>query len=254
MYIYIYIYICVHKAETDIYIYICVCICIYIYIYLFIYYIYYIYIIYILTFYTNIQRHSTNYVFVTIGKAANKFTFICNKFYISKLLAEVGLSNSKSKTYSEVAHSIDKIVAANINYCQKFDLKILKLDNILPIMYWLPKMHKTPTSSRFIVASKNYSSNPFSDTISKTFEMIFNAVESFFYSGFKKFWVLQKSFAIVTKINKVSVKKKIKSISTFDFSTLYTTIPRKLLLIGFQMFLVLHSNLKSENTLDFPKH
>ena len=124
MYIYIYIYICVHKAETDIYIYICVCICIYIYIYLFIYYIYYIYIIYILTFYTNIQRHSTNYVFVTIGKAANKFTFICNKFYISKLLAEVGLSNSKSKTYSEVAHFIDEIVAANINYCQKFDLKI----------------------------------------------------------------------------------------------------------------------------------
>ena len=253
MFIYIYIYICVHKAETDIYIYICVCICIYIYIYLFIYYIYYIYIIYILTFYTNIQRHSTNYVFVTIGKAANKFTFICNKFYISKLLAEVGLSNSKSKTYSEVAHSIDEIVAANINYCQKFDLKILKLDNILPIMYWLPKMHKTPTSSRFIVASKNYSSNPFSDTISKTFEMIFNAVESFFYSGFKKFWVLQKSFAIVTKINKVSVKKKIKSISTFDFSTLYTTIPRKLLLIVFPNVFSLAFKSEVREHIGFPK-
>ena len=92
--------------------------CMYMYIYIhisfYILYILYIYYIYILTFYTNIQRHSTNYVFVTIGKAANKFTFISNKFYISKLLAEVGLSNSKSKTYSEVAHSIDEIVEKEI--------------------------------------------------------------------------------------------------------------------------------------------
>ena len=118
MYIYIQIYV------LYIYTYIYKYVYVYIYTYIFLYIIHIIYIIYILNLYTNIQRHSTNYVFVTIGKAANKFTFICNKFYISKLLAEVGLSNSKSKTYSEVAHSIDEIVAANINYCQKFDLKI----------------------------------------------------------------------------------------------------------------------------------
>ena len=43
-------------------------------------------------------------------------TFICKKFYISKLLAEVGLSNSKSKKYSKPAHSIEKIIQTNINY------------------------------------------------------------------------------------------------------------------------------------------
>ena len=37
------------------------------------------------------------FVVVTIDKAANNFTFICKKYYISKLLAEVGLSNSKYK-------------------------------------------------------------------------------------------------------------------------------------------------------------
>ena len=65
--------------------------------------------------------------------------------------------------------------------------------------------------------------------------MVFNTVESFhnksfFYLGCMKFWVVQNSFPIGTKLNKIDVKKKSKSISTFDFSTLYTAILHKLLL------------------------
>ena len=102
-------------------------------------------------------------------------------------------------------------------------------------MYWLPKIHKTPVGVRFIVASYYCSSNPLSDTISKIFLMVINTVESshnksFFYSGCKKFWVLQNSFPIGTKLKKINVKKKTKSIPTFDFNTLYTTILHKLLL------------------------
>ena len=102
-------------------------------------------------------------------------------------------------------------------------------------MYWLPKMHKTRVGARFIVASYYYSTNPLSDTIFKIFIMVFNTVESFhnksfFYSGCTKFWVVQNSFPIGTKLNKVNIKKKAKSNSTFDFSTLYTTILHKLLL------------------------
>ena len=102
-------------------------------------------------------------------------------------------------------------------------------------MYWLPKMHKTPVGTRFIVASYYCSTNPLSDIISKIFIMVFNTVESFhskilFYSGCKKLWVVLNSFLIGTKLNKINVKKKAKSISTFDFSTLYTTILHKLLL------------------------
>ena len=90
--------------------------------------------------------------------------------------------------------------------------------------------------------------------------MIFNFVESFhnksfFYSGYKKFWVVQNYFPIATKLNKINVKEKAKSISTFDFSTLYTTIPHKLLLnICFQKLSIWPSNLKSENALDSLKY
>ena len=142
-----------------------------------------------------------------------KFAFICKIYYISKLLREVGLSNSKSKTYSKATHSIEEIIQGNISYCKRFDLSITELDKSLPIMYWLPKMHKTPVGARFIVASYYCSTNPLSDTKSKIFVMVFNTVESFhnksfFYSGCKKFWVVQNSFPIGTKLNKINVKKK----------------------------------------------
>ena len=128
-----------------------------------------------------------------------------------------------------------EIIQGNISYCKRFDLNIAELDKSLPIMYWLPKMHKTPVGARFIVASYYCSTNPLSDTISKIFKMVFNTAESFhnksfFYSRCKKFWFVQNSFLIDTKLNKINAKKKAKSISTFDFSTLYTTILHKLLL------------------------
>ena len=84
--------------------------------------------------------------------------------------------------------------------------------------------------------------------------MAFNTVESFhnksfFYSGCKKLWVVQNYFPIGTKRNKINVRKKAKSISTFDFSTLHTTILHKLLLKCFQKLSILSSNLKPENAL-----
>ena len=77
--------------------------------------------------------------------------------------------------------------------------------------------------------------------------MVFNTVESFhnksfFYSGCKKFWVVQNYFPIGTKLNKINVRKKAKSISTFDFSTLHTTILHKLLLKCFQKLSILSEN------------
>ena len=112
---------------------------------------------------------------------------------------------------------------------------ITGLDKLLPIMYWLPKMHETPIDARFIVASNYCSMTPLPHTSSKLFKMILNTVESFhtqrfFHSGCEKFWVVQNSFLIATELNKINVKKKAKSISAFELSILFTTIPHKLLL------------------------
>ena len=102
-------------------------------------------------------------------------------------------------------------------------------------MYWIPKMYKTPIGARFIIVSKNCCKKPLSDTTPIIFNMIFTTVESlqsksFIYPDCKKFWIVQIPFPIATKSNKINVGKKAKSIPTFDFGTLYTTIPHELLI------------------------
>ena len=116
-----------------------------------------------------------------------------------------------------------------------FDLIITGLDKLLPILYWLPKMHKAPIGARFIVASNYCSTKLLSDITSKLFKMILNTAESFHTQSFlhsccEKFWTVKNSFPISTKINKSNVKKKAKSVSASEFSILSKTIPHKLLL------------------------
>ena len=46
-----------------------------------------------------------------------------------------------------------------------------------------------------------------------------------FLSNYNKFWVLQNCDPILESLNRINKKHNAKSISTFDFSTLYTKLP-----------------------------
>ena len=101
------------------------------------------------------------------------------------------------------------MIKENVNYCKNLDLNIKEIDKSLPIKYRLPKIHKTSIGARFIEASKDCSTKPLSDTTFKFFKIIFHTVErfcykSFFYSDCNKFRVVQNSFPIVIKLNKIS--------------------------------------------------
>ena len=142
-------------------------------------------------------------VTVTIDKASSNFIFIWRKYYISKLLAEVFPNKKKSiSKYSQTQKSKKKLIETKNKYFKRFDLKITQQDKTLPIMYWLPKMHKTPIGARFIVASKTCCTKLLSDESYKVLKMIFNHFESFptqslFYTCFKKFWVVENSSLIL---------------------------------------------------------
>ena len=175
------------------------------------------------------------YVIVTIDKAANNFAFICKQFYVSKLLDEVGQLGRENLTYSKVDTPIQTLILESIKQCNKYGLDVVEKQKCLPIMYWIPKMHKAPIGSRFIVASKDCCNKPLTKVVSRVFKMIFKHVESFhkrslFYTNYNKFWVVENSFPIIEKLNIINTRKKAKNISTFDFSTLYTTLPHNLLI------------------------
>ena len=50
------------------------------------------------------------------------------------------------------------------------------------------------------------------------------------WSGIKTFWTIQNNYPVISSINKLNKRKAAKSMSTFDFSTLCTKIPRDKLL------------------------
>ena len=88
--------------------------------------------------------------------------------------------------------------------------------------------------------------------------MVLNIVDnfqnkSFLYLCCNKLWVAQNYFAIAAKLSKTIVNKKAKSISVFDFVTLYATNINSFKKC-FQKLLILFSSLKPENIVPFLKH
>ena len=183
----------------------------------------------------DLEKLHRRFVIVPIDKASNNYAFICKSFYVSKLLDEVGVNGNLNPTYSKTNEKIEDLIENNVNLCKRFDLNVNPKQHTLPIMYWIPKLHKTPIGARFIVASKTCATKPITEVISRIFKMIFTHIESFhkkslFYSNHKKFWVVQNSFPVIEKMNKINSKRNAQNISTFDFSTLYTTLPHDLLI------------------------
>ena len=115
-------------------------------------------------------------------------------------------------------------------------------------MYWLLKMCKTPISARFIVAPKSCNTKPMCKKVQKNYR------KSLFCTCFKKFFVVENSFPIVTKLNKINTKKKAKSISNFDFTKLYLTIPHDFLIKILSEVIKLFSNEKLKVSLALQKH
>ena len=118
------------------------------------------------------EKHHSRFVIVPIVKASSNFAFICKSFYIKTLLKEVGIIDSPSDTYEVSALEPLDVIHNNIKICNRFGLNVNETQKKFPIMYWMPKKHKTPTGARFIVASSNCSTKPLSKVISSVFKLI----------------------------------------------------------------------------------
>jgi hypothetical protein len=170
------------------------------------------------------------FVVVPIDKASNNVALICKRFYIQKLLNEVGVPGDSSPTYKLSDMNPDDVINNNAFLCDKFGLTLEDRFQTLPFMYWIPKMHYSPPRARYIVASSSCSTKPLSRIASLLFKKIFHQVQSFhekstFYSNYNRFWVIENSSPVIDKLTKINEGKKAKDISTYDFSTLYTKLP-----------------------------
>ena len=100
----------------------------------------------------------------------------------------------------------------------------------MPRIFSIPKLHKNPYKFRFIAGSKFCSTKQLSVLLSNGLKKIqefwqnySNQIEA--TSGINRFWILSNSKALLEQLNGANNKLPYEHISSWDFSTLYTTIP-----------------------------
>ena len=120
----------------------------------------------------------------------------------------------------------------SIDTTAKFALSIKEKQDRLPTLYWLPKLHKRPYKARFIANSSSCTTTVLSKLLTSCLSAVKKHWIRYYDSvyerdGINYFWCIKNSNEVLNKNNSKNFKAS--KLSTYDFSTLYTTLPRHLI-------------------------
>ena len=140
-----------------------------------------------------------------------------------------GELNSTS-TYVPAQLTKDQLLVHHINTLTKINVKIYKCE--LPTFYWLPKLHKRPYKSRFISNSSHCSTTILSKHITSALTAVKDHVMKYSETAFSNsnvnyFWSIKNSSEVIEKLRLRNFQGS--QVSSFDFSTLYTSLPHDLI-------------------------
>ena len=177
------------------------------------------------------------YVFVPADKAPNNIIIICKRYYIETLIKELGLDNCSTptgnSTYTSFQMSSKDIVNTHDTFMKSLGIELSDDDKRLPYLYWTPKLHKSPVKHRFIAGSSKCTTKQLSSLLTKILTVIKTGLEK--YCGIKtsrigvnNMWIRKNSTNFLSSLSHLGVHRAT-SIQTFDFFTLYTSIPHDLL-------------------------
>ena len=194
------------------------------------------------------------FVFVPTDKASNNIVVVCKKFYIQKSLEELNiLENSepgamddgliedsvseeeieKANTYMVVDENAKTIINRHKRYMHSNLYKDTEVPESFPFLYWIPKMHKKPISKqRYIAASYSCTTKPLSAVLTKCLRLVMKQhriIGRRYLSdhGINPMWVLDNSSSVYKLVADFNIRKEARNVCTYDFSTLYTSIPHK---------------------------
>ena len=102
----------------------------------------------------------------------------------------------------------------------------------LPTLHWIPKLHKTPYKHRFIANSVSCSTKTLSQLMTSCLSVIKHHAKNtsnkiYETSGKNVFWSIKNSGDVLLRLK--SLNNKASCISSYDFSTLYTSLPHNLI-------------------------
>ena len=185
-----------------------------------------------------LQSVHRDFVLAPADKAANNVIVICKKFYYEVLAKELGVSSTGTSTgnstYKKCFISEQDIVKKHLSFLSRYNIVPSVKEHSLPGMYWLPKLHKNPFKFRFIAASSKCTTKNLSVLLPRGLEKIQQYLTNrcniiYKNSGVNAMWILKNSQSLLHSMKDNHIDRY-ESISTWDFSTLYTTIPHSDLL------------------------
>ena len=165
-------------------------------------------------------------VLVQADKAANNVIVVCKKYYLEVVVKEI----TATTTYEPVLDDRTKVICDHLKYMASNRIMVKPELQCLPSFYWLPKLHKQPYGNRFIAASYRCTTKPLSklltcclNTIMKHFRQYCNGI--YCKTGVNCFWVIENSQHVLNALNRINHFSSAKHSDSYDFSTLYTSIP-----------------------------
>ena len=176
-----------------------------------------------------IQEFHRKYVLVPADKAANNVVVVCRLHYVNTLKQEL----DGTRAYLETDTDEVSVVNAHLNDLPvKFSVCVNEGQDKLPTMYWLPKLHKRSYKARFIANSSSCTTTELSKLLNSCLTAIKSHVirycETVYETSNKNwFWSIKNSGEVLSKLKCRGFRAT--SLSTYDFSTLYTTLPHNLI-------------------------
>ena len=149
--------------------------------------------------------------------------------YINTLQQELG----GTKAYEQTSEKEKSVINNHIFHnATRFAVSVNEDQERLPTFYWLPKLHKKTYKARFIANSSSCTTIELSKlliscliTIKK--HVIKYCEKVYERSGKNLFWSIKNSCEVSNKLKSRGFRAS--SLSTYDFSTLYTTLPHNLI-------------------------
>ena len=124
------------------------------------------------------------------------------------------------------------VVYSHSNEPNKFAVDVKESQDRLPTMYWLPKLHKRPYKVRFIANSSSCTTTELSKLLTSCLTVnkakVIKYCETVYErSGKNMSSPIKNSGEVLSKLKDIGYQAT--SLSTYDFSTLYKTLPLNLI-------------------------
>ena len=177
--------------------------------------------------FVELKKLQDKFVFIPTDKSGNNVSIVCTNFYLECI------QNELVKSFTIVEDNADEIISKQ--KCKLKGFKILLDENCsdLASFYASCKQHKSPIKFRYITSTTNAVSKPLARVMKACFSSIqkevirdCNCKDYNRKDNAKTCWIINNNLSVRKSIFKCNRSiSKADSICSYDFDTLYTSIP-----------------------------